>query len=60
LLRDAVLRALLAAEIAGFRAILIHAISDEAKRFYERHGRFPCRSPDGQDWSCRSGADAPV
>jgi len=33
LLRDAVLRALLAAEIAGIRAILIHAISDESKRF---------------------------
>ena len=38
LLRDAVLRTLQAAEIAGIRAILIHAISDEAKRFYENHG----------------------
>jgi predicted N-acetyltransferase YhbS len=38
LLRDAVLRTLQAAEIAGIRAILIHAIADESKRFYERHG----------------------
>jgi len=38
LLRDAVLRILQAAELGGIRAILVHAISDEAKRFYERHG----------------------
>jgi GNAT superfamily N-acetyltransferase len=38
LLRDAVLRTLQAAEIVGIRAILVHAISDEAKRFYERCG----------------------
>lgn len=38
LLRDAVLRTLQAADIAGIRAILVHAISDEARRFYERHG----------------------
>jgi GNAT superfamily N-acetyltransferase len=38
LLRDAVLRTVQAAEIAGIRAILVHAISDEAKRFYESHG----------------------
>ena len=38
LLRDAVLRTLQAAEIAGIRAILVHAISEEAKRFYERCG----------------------
>jgi hypothetical protein len=38
LLRDAVLRTVQAAEIAGIRAILVHAISDEAKRFYEGHG----------------------
>jgi GNAT superfamily N-acetyltransferase len=31
LLRDAVLRTLNAAEIAGIRAILVHAISEEAK-----------------------------
>lgn len=34
LLRDAVQRALRAADIAGIRAILVHAISEEAKRFY--------------------------
>ena len=38
LLRDAVLRTLQAAEFGGIRAILVHAISDDAKRFYERHG----------------------
>jgi GNAT superfamily N-acetyltransferase len=38
LLRDAILRTLQAAEIAGIRAILVHAISEEAKRFYERYG----------------------
>jgi len=27
-----------AAEIGGIRAILVHAISESAKRFYERHG----------------------
>jgi GNAT superfamily N-acetyltransferase len=38
LLRDAVLRTLQAADIAGIRAILVHAISEDAKRFYERCG----------------------
>ena len=38
LLRDAVLRTLQAAEIGGIRAILVHAISEEAKRFYQRYG----------------------
>jgi len=38
LLRDAILRTVQAAKIAGIRALLVHAISDEAKRFYERHG----------------------
>lgn len=38
LLRDAVLRTVQAAEIAGIRAILVHAISETAKRFYERYG----------------------
>jgi hypothetical protein len=27
-----------AAEIAGIRAILVHAISEQAKRFYEKWG----------------------
>ena len=38
LLRDAVLRTMQAAEIAGIRAILVHAISDGARTFYERCG----------------------
>jgi GNAT superfamily N-acetyltransferase len=38
LLRDAVLRTLQAAEIAGIRAILVHAISERARRFYEKWG----------------------
>ena len=38
LLRDAVLRTVQAAEIAGIRAILVHAISEAARRFYEKYG----------------------
>ena len=38
LLRDAILRTLQAAEIGGIRAILVHVISEDAKRFYERYG----------------------
>jgi len=38
LLRDAVLRTVQAAEIAGIRAILVHALSDAATHFYHRHG----------------------
>ena len=38
LLKDAVLRTSQAAEIAGIRALLVHAISDAAKRFYEAYG----------------------
>jgi GNAT superfamily N-acetyltransferase len=38
LLRDAVFRTCQAAEIAGIRAILVHAISEEAKQFYEKCG----------------------
>ena len=41
LLRDAVLRTIQAADIAGIRAILVHAISEDAKRFYERCGFQP-------------------
>jgi GNAT superfamily N-acetyltransferase len=41
LLRDAVLRTLQAAEIAGIRAILVHAISDRARQFYEDCGFIP-------------------
>lgn len=38
LLRDAVVRIMQASEIAGMRAILVHAISETAKRFYEKYG----------------------
>jgi len=38
LLRDAVLRILQAAGIGGIRALLVHAISEEARRFYQRYG----------------------
>lgn len=38
LLRDALLRTLHAADIAGIRAILLHAVNDDAKRFYLHHG----------------------
>ena len=38
LLRDAVLRTVQAAKIAGIRAILVHAISEPAKHFYEGCG----------------------
>jgi GNAT superfamily N-acetyltransferase len=38
LLRDAVLRTLQAADIAGIRAILAHAISERARQFYGERG----------------------
>ncbi len=38
LLRDAILRTLQASEIAGIRAILVEAISEEAKLFYKKCG----------------------
>jgi GNAT superfamily N-acetyltransferase len=38
LLSDAILRAIGAAESIGVRAILVHAISDTARAFYEKHG----------------------
>jgi GNAT superfamily N-acetyltransferase len=41
LLRDAVLRTMQAADIIGVRAILVHALSDRAKRFYEECGFAP-------------------
>ena len=41
LLRDAVLRIIAAAETVGVRAILVHAISTDAKTFYQRHGFRP-------------------
>jgi GNAT superfamily N-acetyltransferase len=38
LLRDAILRAAQAAEIAGVTALLVHALSEEARRFYRSRG----------------------
>jgi len=38
LLKDAVLRTLTVSRHAGLKALLVHAISDEAKRFYTYHG----------------------
>ena len=38
LLRDALSRTLQAAEIAGVAALLVHALSEDAKRFYRSRG----------------------
>jgi GNAT superfamily N-acetyltransferase len=38
LLRDALLRTLQVAEQAGIRAVLLHAMTAEAKKFYQRAG----------------------
>ncbi len=38
LLQDAVLRAGQAAHIVGIRGVLVHAISEQAKAFYEQYG----------------------
>lgn len=41
LLRDALLRVIGAAETIGVQALLVHAISEEAKSFYEHWGLTP-------------------
>ena len=41
LLRDAMLRTLNAAESVGIRILLVHAIDEQARAFYERHGFEP-------------------
>jgi GNAT superfamily N-acetyltransferase len=38
LLKDAILRTLNAAAIAGIRAILVHALDETAAAFYQKHG----------------------
>ncbi|WP_394752613.1 GNAT family N-acetyltransferase [Crenothrix sp.] len=38
LLQDAVLRTSQAADIVGIRGLLVHALSEQAKVFYEHHG----------------------
>lgn len=44
LVRDAGLRLLNAAEILGIRGVLVHAISDDARAFYEAVGFLPSPS----------------
>jgi GNAT superfamily N-acetyltransferase len=41
LLRDAVLRTVQAADIAGIRALAVHAKDDQARRYYERFDFVP-------------------
>lgn len=41
LLKDALLRTIQAAEIAGLRAMIVHAKDESAKRFYEKFGFEP-------------------
>ena len=38
MLKDAILRTLIVAEQAGIRAMLVHALSEDAKRFYQQGG----------------------
>jgi len=45
LVRDAGLRLLNAAEILGIRGVLVHAISEDARAFYEAVGFLPSPSP---------------
>jgi predicted N-acetyltransferase YhbS len=46
LLRDAILRTIQAADIAGIRALLVHAIDEQAGQFYAKFGF--SLSPTGQ------------
>lgn len=41
LLRDAILRTVQVSEIAGVKALMVHALSERARRFYEDHGFHP-------------------
>mgnify|MGYP000871682102 CR=1 FL=1 len=41
LLKDALLRVLQASDLLGIRGIMVDALDDTAKRFYERHGFRP-------------------
>ncbi|MDZ5647420.1 GNAT family N-acetyltransferase [Nitrospirillum sp. BR 11828] len=41
LLKDAMTRTLRAADLAGIRALVVHAKDDEARSFYERYGFAP-------------------
>jgi predicted N-acetyltransferase YhbS len=44
LLKDAMIRTLQAAEIAGIRAFAVHAKNDEARAYYERFDFIPAQS----------------
>jgi len=44
MLKDAILRTLQAADIAGIRALAVHAKDEEARRFYEHFGFIPSPS----------------
>jgi GNAT superfamily N-acetyltransferase len=46
LLRDAMMRAITVSEEAGVRLMLVHAVNDEARRFYERFGFEPSPTDD--------------
>jgi len=46
LLKDALLRSSRAADIISARAVLVHAIDQEAKRFYEHFGFEKCPAND--------------
>jgi len=47
LFRDAALRVSVAADCIGIRGILVHAISEEAHRFYVAIGFDPCPNDAG-------------
>lgn len=44
LLRDAIERTVRAAEVMGVRGIMVHALSEDAKAFYERRGFITSRT----------------
>lgn len=44
LLRDAMLRTLSAAESMGIRVLMVHAIDEQARSFYEHHGFEPSQT----------------
>lgn len=49
LLKDAILRAVQAAEIVGVRGVLVHALDAEAAAFYRRYGFIACPAdPEGR------------
>lgn len=41
LLRDAILRTIQVSEVVGVKALLVHALSDNAVHFYEANGFYP-------------------